>query len=90
MAALVQDDRRTCRDAMCDSGNWPRRASWPRRQGSYEGPKFFTASDLVERWNVSRWTIQRLVKEGRLKPTRVAGTLRFSPAAVDAYERKVS
>jgi excisionase family DNA binding protein len=50
--------------------------------------KFYSTRDLEERWGVSRWTIQRIVKDGRLKPSRIRGSVRFSAATVMTYERK--
>jgi excisionase family DNA binding protein len=40
------------------------------------------------RWGVSRWTIHRLAKDGRLKKTHIRGSVRFSAAAVAAFEKK--
>ncbi len=51
---------------------------------------FYSISDLAERWSVSRWTIHRLAKEGRLRKTRVRGSVRFSTVTVMAFEKKVS
>jgi excisionase family DNA binding protein len=49
---------------------------------------FYSVSDLTARWDVSRWTIHRLAKEGRLKKTRIRGAIRFSAATVMAFEKK--
>jgi excisionase family DNA binding protein len=49
---------------------------------------FYSIADLASRWAVSRWTVHRLAKEGRLKKTRIRGTVRFSAATVMSFERK--
>lgn len=50
-------------------------------------PKFFKYEDLVKRWNVSRMTVHREVKRGKLKPKHIAGTVRFPRDEVQRYER---
>jgi excisionase family DNA binding protein len=49
---------------------------------------YFSYRDLEQRWGVSRWTIHRLAKEGRLRKSRVRGVVRFSAATVMAFEKK--
>jgi excisionase family DNA binding protein len=50
---------------------------------------YYTYADLQERWGVSRQTIWREIKQGRLTTCRVRGSVRFSRAAVQGYERKM-
>jgi excisionase family DNA binding protein len=50
---------------------------------------FYTIADLMARWGVSRTTIYREIKRGRLKPKRIGGTIRFSADEVARYERVV-
>jgi hypothetical protein len=50
-------------------------------------PEFYTCRELQERWRVSRMTIHREVKRGRLKKKMIAGTIRFARKDVEAYER---
>ena len=50
---------------------------------------YYTIPDLEARWQVSRSTICRLAKDGRLKKSRIRGSIRFSAAAVMAFERKI-
>jgi len=52
--------------------------------------EFFTIRELVERWRVTRTTIYREVKRGKLKRTLVAGSVRFSRDQVEEYERLMS
>lgn len=49
---------------------------------------FYSTRDLTERWGVSRWTIDRMAKDGRLKRSRIRGVVRFSAATVATYEKK--
>jgi excisionase family DNA binding protein len=49
---------------------------------------FYSIADLETRWGVSRWTIYRLAREGRLKTTRIRGAVRFSEVTVSAFEKK--
>ena len=51
-------------------------------------PAYYSIADLESRWGVSRWTIHRLAKDGRLKKSRIRGAVRFSAEAVAAFERK--
>jgi excisionase family DNA binding protein len=46
-----------------------------------------TYKELVERWRVSRQTIHKLVKAGRLKATYVGGSVRFHIEEVERYEQ---
>jgi excisionase family DNA binding protein len=50
---------------------------------------YWSISDLMHRWGVSRSTMYRLATEGRIKRSRVRGSVRFSDATVQAYERKM-
>lgn len=50
---------------------------------------FYSVHDLEARWGVSRSTIDRLAKDGRIKRTRIRGSVRFSAATIMAFERKV-
>lgn len=49
---------------------------------------YYSVADLETRWGVSRWTIHRLAKDGRLKKSRIRGVVRFLSEAVSAFERK--
>jgi excisionase family DNA binding protein len=49
---------------------------------------YYSTAELCERWGISRWTLQRMVNEGRLSKSRFRGAVRFSAAAVMAAERK--
>ena len=49
---------------------------------------YYSTKDFEDRWGVSRWTIQRLTKDGRLKKSRIRGAVRYSAATVMTYERK--
>lgn len=49
---------------------------------------FYSTSDLMARWGVSRTTIWREVKRGALRQTNVAGCIRFSSSEVLRYENK--
>ncbi len=48
---------------------------------------FFTITDLVARWGVSRMIIYREIKRGRLKRKHIGGVVRFSANEVARYER---
>lgn len=48
---------------------------------------FFTIPELLTRWHVSRTTLHREVKRKKIKPTRIAGRVRFSSDEVARYER---
>jgi hypothetical protein len=47
---------------------------------------FYSTSDLMARWDVSRTTIWREVKRGVLRQTKVAGCVRFASSEVLRYE----
>lgn len=49
---------------------------------------FYSMSDLMTRWSVSRTTIWREVKRGVLRQTNVAGCVRFSSSEVLRYENR--
>jgi hypothetical protein len=49
---------------------------------------YYSTQDLEARWGVSRWTIHRLAKDGRLKKSRIRGAVRYSAATVMSFERK--
>ena len=48
--------------------------------------KFFTPEEVLDRWKISRPTLQRLTDRGVLPFIRIGGQLRFTLAAVEAYE----
>lgn len=50
-------------------------------------PRFFTYKDLERRWRVSRMTIHREIKRGRLRAKHIAGAVRFAREDVERYER---
>jgi hypothetical protein len=52
-----------------------------------DDPKFFRYEDLLNRWNVSRMTVDREVKRGKLKPKHIAGTVRIPRDEVERYEK---
>lgn len=50
--------------------------------------RFYTGKELEERWGVSRYTIMRLANEGRIKRSRIRGSVRFSAETIAAFEKK--
>ena len=50
-------------------------------------PKFFTVPDLLSRWGISRTTLHREVKRKKIKPTYIAGAVRFAAQEVARYEK---
>jgi excisionase family DNA binding protein len=48
---------------------------------------FYTIAELMARWGVSRMTIYREIKRGRLTRKHIGGTVRFSAEEVARYER---
>lgn len=52
-------------------------------------PPMLTVKELMARWSVSRTTLWREVKQGRLKASRLRGSIRFMLSDVESYERKM-
>lgn len=50
--------------------------------------RLFRVQDVAERWSVSPRTVESLASSGDLVSTYVGGSRRFTPAAVDAFERR--
>jgi excisionase family DNA binding protein len=48
---------------------------------------FYTITELMARWGVSRMTVYREIKRGRLKRKHIGGAVRFSAEEVARYER---
>lgn len=51
--------------------------------------RFYDYADLQRRWGVSRSTIGREVRKGRLRRVLVAGCVRFSAREVSLYEQLI-
>ena len=49
---------------------------------------YYSVAELEARWGVSRWTVYRLANEGKIKKSRIVGTVRFSAATVQSFEKK--
>lgn len=50
---------------------------------------YYLPEELGRRWRVSRRTIGREVRRGRLQGVRVGGSVRFSAEEVERYEREM-
>jgi hypothetical protein len=48
---------------------------------------FYTIKEPMDRWQVARQTIYNEIDRGRLKRQHIAGSVRFSVAEVERYER---
>jgi excisionase family DNA binding protein len=47
--------------------------------------QFFTVKTLAERLAINPMTIYRLVDQGKLPAVRIGKSIRFDPAAIDAF-----
>jgi len=47
----------------------------------------WTAEELSERWQVPTSQVYRLVRNGQVPCVRLGRYVRFSPAAIEAFER---
>jgi excisionase family DNA binding protein len=56
-------------------------------QASANLKSFYTIAELMARWGVSRMTVYREIKRGRLKRKPIGGAVRFSSEEVSRYER---
>jgi len=52
--------------------------------------KLLSVLDVVERLNVSRTTLWRLVRDGKIEAHRIGKQLRFEPAEVEAFIKRAS
>ncbi len=50
---------------------------------------YLTYSDLAERFGVSLKTIQKLVREKKIKCVKIAGCRRFRKQDVEEYEKRL-
>jgi excisionase family DNA binding protein len=57
----------------------------PRRPASN---RLLDADDLAERWGFSRAAIYRLVRDQKVPAVKFGRHVRFSPAAIEAFEAK--
>lgn len=48
----------------------------------------FTISSLARHWRVGKGVVDELIESGALRTTDIAGRLRITPAAVEAYENR--
>ena len=48
--------------------------------------RLLDVDDLVERWGFSRAAIYRLVRAGKVPAVKFGRHVRFSPAAIEAFE----
>lgn len=48
----------------------------------------FTIASLARHWRVAKCVVQQLVDAGEIVTTDIAGRLRITPAAVEAYENR--
>ena len=49
----------------------------------------FTVSDLARRFKISEVTVRRLERAGKIASIRIGRILRFEPAAVESFLRKL-
>jgi len=49
--------------------------------------QLLTAEQLAERWQVPKSHVYRLAREGRIPVIELGRYKRFSPAAIEAFER---
>lgn len=47
-----------------------------------------TPEQLSERWSVPKTHVYRLAREGRIPSVRLGKYVRFTPAAIEAFERE--
>lgn len=52
--------------------------------------KLLSVLDVVERLNVSRTTLWRLVRDGKIEAHRIGKQLRFEPGEVEAFIKRTS
>lgn len=52
--------------------------------------KLLSMLDVVERLNVSRTTLWRLVRDGKIEAHRIGKQLRFEPCEVEAFIKRTS
>lgn len=45
-----------------------------------------TVDDVAARWQLHKRTVQKIVAAGRLETVRLGGSVRFTEAAIEAYE----
>ena len=50
--------------------------------------KLFRPEEVLDRWKVSRPSLQRLTDSGKLAFVRIGGQLRFTEDALQAYETR--
>lgn len=55
------------------------------RTTSPGGPRFLTALEVAERMRVSKMTVYRLIKTGKLRAVRIGKTYRVRDEDVEAY-----
>ena len=48
----------------------------------------FTLASLARHWRVGKGVVVELIDSGELKATNVAGRVRITPSAVEAYETR--
>lgn len=52
--------------------------------------KYFTTSQIMQRWGVSAMTVWRLIDEGQLRGLKIRGVYRVDRESLESYERRVS
>jgi excisionase family DNA binding protein len=52
--------------------------------GVHSGSPLFTSKEAAERLHVSRSTVWKLVREGKLTPVKIGSSTRFDPMDLDA------
>jgi excisionase family DNA binding protein len=50
--------------------------------------KFYTPEEVLDRWKISRPSLQRLTDSGKLAFTRIGSQLRFTETALKDYETR--
>ena len=51
-----------------------------------ESKKYLDTQELADRWGVSKMTIRREIKRGRLKRTLISSSVRFAVKEIERYE----